>query len=331
MEVKDYKGIWVFAEQTDGLLSNTSFELISKSKELSKTTGEEVVAILLASHAGEMPKKLLNRGADKVIVVEEIELKDYKTISYANVLFELVEKYKPSIFLFGATAIGKDLAPRVMAKLKTGLTADCLDLDINQEGNLEVTKPSYGGNIMCKIICPNHRPQMATVRPRTFDPLDEIDNATGEIIVEVAKLAPEPDYEILEITHNVEEMDNIEDAEVIVAAGRGVQSKEDMKLMEELAKAAGGVLAVTRPLVDAGWYDPSIQIGASGKTVKPKLIINVGISGAIQYNVGIQKANCIVSINKTTNAPIFGISNYGIVGDYKNIIPKLIEELNKEH
>lgn len=330
MELKDYKGIWIFAEQTNGVLSGVAFELLSKAQELKKTSGEDVVAILLADHAGDMPQKLLNRGAEKVIVVEAPELKDYKTISYAKALVELVEKYKPSILLFGATSMGKDLAPRAMAKLRTGLTADCLDLNIDENGILVQTKPSYGGNIMCKIICPNHRPQMATVRPRTFDPLEEVENAAGEIIREYVKIETEPDFEVLETIPDVKEGIDIQDAKVIVAAGRGVTNKDDMKMIEELAKAIGGVLAVTRPLVDIEWYEEDLQIGASGKTVKPDLIINVGISGAIQYNVGMQKSKCIVSINKNANAEIFGISHYGIVGDYKEIVPALIEELNIE-
>ena len=199
-----------------------------------------MVAVLLADKAGDMPKKLLNRGADKVIVVEAPELKDYKTIAYATALFEITKKYKPSILLFGATAMGKDLAPRAMAKLGTGLTADCLELDIDENGILVQTKPSYGGNIMCKIICPNHRPQMATVRPRTFDPLDEVENAAGEIIMESVAIAAEPDYEVLEMVCEAREGISIEDAEVIVAAGRGVTNRDDMKMIEELATAVGG-------------------------------------------------------------------------------------------
>lgn len=330
MEMKDYKGIWVFAEQMAGDLSGVAFELLSKAKELKKTSGEDVVAILLAENADEMPQKLLNRGADKVIVIEAPELRDYKTISYAGALFEIVEKYKPSIFLFGATSMGKDLAPRVMAKLRTGLTADCLDLAIDENGILVQTKPSYGGNIMCKIVCPNQRPQMATVRPRIFDPLEEVKNAAGEIIMETVAIAAEPDYEVIEEVCEPTEGIGIEDAQIIVAAGRGVAKRDDMKMIEELTQATGGHLAVTRPLTDIGWYDHDIQIGASGKTVKPKLIINVGISGAIQYNVGMQNAKCIISMNKNPQADIFGISHYGLVGDYKEIVPALLAELKKD-
>ncbi len=327
MQLKDYKGIWVFVEQQNGEISTTAFELIAKSKELSNKTGEDVVAILLVDQEKDLPQKLLNRGADKVIVVESANLKDYKPISYALVLEELAEKYKPSIFLFGATSLGRDLAPRVMAKLQTGLTADCLDLSIDEDGLLVQTKPSYGGNIMCKILCPNHRPQMATIRPKIFSPLEEVENAEGEVIRENIPVKEEEGYVVLEKLPSESEGANIEEADIVIAAGRGVQKQEDMKLIEELVEEIGGVLGVTRPLVDVEWYDESIQIGASGKTVKPNLIINIGISGAIQYNVGMQGSQCIVSINKNPKAPIFEVSHYGLVGDYKKIVPVLIEGL----
>lgn len=329
MRLTDYKGIWVFAEHRNGEISDITFELLAKAKELSDKSNEEVVAVLLTKKTYDMPKRLLNRGADKVIVVASEHLSEYKTITYAKVLETLVNKYKPSIFLFGATSMGKDLAPRVMAKLQTGLTADCMDLDIDENGLLTQTKPSYGGNIMCKIVCPVKRPQMATIRPKIFSPLDEMENPNGEIIVENIEVEPENDYEVLERVAYESEGVKIEEAEIVVVAGRGVSSKDDMKLVEDLAKELNGVIAVTRPLVDAEWYDPSVQIGASGKTVKPKLIINIGISGAIQYNVGIQNAKLIVSINTNAKAPIFSISHYGIVGDYKKIVPLLTEEIKK--
>lgn len=327
MQLKDYKGIWIFAEHSNGIVSSTTYELISKSKELSNKTDDEVTVVLLADEEKDMVKNILNHGADKVIVVESPNLKEYKTISYAKVLEELVNKYKPSIFLFGATSQGKDLAPRIMAKLQTGLTADCLDLDIDENGVLVQIKPSYGDNIMCNIICPNHRPQMATIRPKVFSPLEEKENPLGEIIYEDILVESENDFEILEVVPNEVDGVNIEEADIVVAAGRGVQRQEDMKIVEDLAKGIGGVLAVTRPLVDVEWYNSSIQIGASGKTIKPSLIMNIGISGAIQYNVGIQGSKCIVSINKNPKASIFDISHYGIVGDYKKIIPLLSEEL----
>lgn len=327
MEVNEYKGIWVFVEERKGNISSISFELIAKSRELSKKTGEEVVAVLLTEDKKDMGQALLKRGADKVIIVENNNLKDYKPTSYGKTLEKLIKKHRPSIFLLGATSLGRDLAPRVMAKLGTGLTADCLDLEINNEGLLVQNKPSYGGSIMCNILCPNHRPQMATIRPKTFSPLEEQENISGEIIIEDIDVKPEEDYQVLETLPYIREGANIEEAEIIVAAGRGIQNQEDMKLVEELASELGGVVGVTRPLVDAEWYDETIQIGASAKNVKPKLIINIGISGAIQYNVGIQGSECIVSINKDANAPIFDISHYGIVGDYSKIIPLLIKEV----
>lgn len=327
--MSDYKGIWVFAERRDGEISDITFELLAKAKELSDKSNEEVVAVLLTQEPNDMPKSMLNRGADKVIVVASEYLSEYKTITYAKVLEALINKHKPSIFLYGATSMGKDLAPRVMAKLQTGLTADCMDLDIDENGLLIQTKPSYGGNIMCRILCPVKRPQMATIRPKIFSPLTEMENLNGEIMVENIEVEPENDFEILERVSYESYGVKIEDAEIVVVAGRGVNSRDDMAIIEDLAKELKGVVAVTRPLVDAEWYDPSVQIGASGKTVKPRLIINIGISGAIQYNVGIQNANLIVSINTNAKAPIFSISHYGIVGDYKKIVPLLTEEIAK--
>ncbi|MDP3387182.1 MAG: electron transfer flavoprotein subunit alpha/FixB family protein [Eubacteriales bacterium] len=329
MQLTDYKGIWVFAEHRNGRISDITFELLAKAKELSDKNDEGVVAILLARDAGDMSQKLLNRGGDRVIVVESDHLKEYKAITCAKVLEALVDKYRPSILLFGATSMGKDLAPRVMAKLRTGLTADCMDLDIDGDGLLIQTKPSYGGNIMCKILCPTRRPQMATIRPKVFSQLEEMENPKGEIVIENISVEPENDYEILEHVAYETEGVKIEEAEIVVVAGRGVSSKDDMKMIEDLAKELHGAIAVTRPLVDAEWYDPSIQVGASGKTIKPKLIVNIGVSGAIQYNVGMQNAKNIVSINKSPKAPIFSISHYGIVGDYKRIVPLLTEEIKK--
>jgi electron transfer flavoprotein alpha subunit len=327
MDIKEYKGNWVFAEQTDGKLSGVVFELLSKARELKKTNKEEVVAVLLVDKENGHGNELIQYGADKVILVQDPNLKEYKTISYASVLETLVNKYKPSILLFGATTTGKDLAPRLMAKLKTGLTADCLDLELDKNGILVQVKPSYGGNIMCKIICPNQRPQMATIRPGTFDPLEVKENTNGLIVEEIIPVKAELEYEILENIQNESDGVHIEEAEIIVAAGRGIDSKEDMVMIQELADTLGGVLGVSRPLVDMEWYDAYIQIGASGKTVKPKLIINVGVSGAIQYTVGMQGSKYIVSINKSKNEPIFDISNLGIEGCYRDIVPALIKEL----
>jgi electron transfer flavoprotein alpha subunit len=332
MNIAEYKGIWVYAEQTDGALSSVPLELLSKAVELKEKTKEEITAVLLGSNIKTLAQKLLNQGADNVIIVDSPNLKEYKTCSYAAVIYHLAQKYKPSIFLIGATSLGKDLAPRIMAKLQTGLTADCLDLSIDEDGNLVQTKPSYGGNIMCKILMPSHRPQMTTLRPKVFSPLEEKENPNGKIIVEEINVQEEPDYEILETIKKETGGLTVEDAQIIVTAGRGVQCKENIAIVQQLADAIGGKLGATRPLVDNEWIEPYDQIGQSGKTVKPKLIINVGVSGSVQYVVGMQNSEYIVSINKNEDADIFKISQCGLVGDFAEIVPAIIEELkNYKH
>lgn len=327
MNINDYSGIWVFSEQIDGQLSKVSFELLGKAVELKKETNEEITSVLLGSNVSSLAQILINFGSDKVIIVDSPNLKEYKTISYSKVLYELAVKYKPSIFLIGATSIGKDLAPRVMAKLQTGLTADCLDLSIDQDGNLVQTKPSYGGNIMCKIIMPNHRPQMTTLRPKVFNPIEERKKAEGIIIKEDILVEEEKDYVILETIQQQTGGLTIEEAEIIVAAGRGIGEKDNINLIQELADAMGGKLGASRPLVDNGWIEPYDQIGQSGKTVKPKLIINVAISGSVQYMVGMQNSGYIVSINRNPDAEIITISQCAIVGDFKDIVPAITQEI----
>ncbi|NMC57372.1 MAG: electron transfer flavoprotein subunit alpha/FixB family protein [Eubacteriaceae bacterium] len=327
MNINDYSGIWVFSEQIDGQLSKVSFELLGKAVELKKETNEEITSVLLGSNVSSLAQILINFGSDKVIIVDSPNLKEYKTISYSKVLYELAVKYKPSIFLIGATSIGKDLAPRVMAKLQTGLTADCLDLSIDQDGNLVQTKPSYGGNIMCKIIMPNHRPQMTTLRPKVFNPIEERKKAEGIIIKEDILVEEEKDYVILETIQQQTGGLTIEEAEIIVSAGRGIGDKENIRLLQELADAMGGKLGASRPLVDNGWIEPYDQIGQSGKTVKPKLIINVAISGSVQYMVGMQNSGYIVSINRNPDAEIITISQCAIVGDFKDIVPAITQEI----
>jgi len=329
LDIKDYRGIWVLAEQTDGNLSNVVLELLGKASELKKETKEDITSVLLGSDVSQLAQKLISYGSDKVILAESKNLKDYKTITYAKVIYELVKKYKPSIFLMGATSLGRDLAPRVMAKLHTGLTADCLDLSIDKDGNLVQIKPSYGGNIMCKIIIPDHRPQMTTLRPKVFNPPEKIENASGQIIKEDINVEEEKDYQILRTVKKEKSGLSVEEAEIIVAAGRGIQTKENLKIIQDLADALGAKVAASRPLIDNELIEHDDQIGQSGKTVKPKLIINVAISGAVQYMVGMQKSGYIVSINKNPDAEIFQISHCGIIGDYKEIVPIITEELNK--
>lgn len=329
MDKSLYKGIWVYAEQKDGVLSDTPLELLSKAVELKKVSGEEVTALLLGSGVRETAKELIAYGADRVIMADHPALRKYHTVPYAEAAKQIIEKHKPSIVLLGATAVGRDLAPRIMAKLGTGLTADCLDLDVDEDGILVQTKPSYGGNIMCTIVIPEHRPQMATVRPRVFSALEKNTQRTGDIICENIEICEDERVEILEITMKASSKDPIEKAEVIVAGGRGIKKKEELSMLAELAELIGARVGCSRPLVDEGWMTHEDQIGQSGNTVKARFIMNVGISGAVQYLVGMQNSKCILSINKNKAADIFDISSYGTVADYKELIPAVIAEIKK--
>lgn len=321
------KGIWVFAEQTNGIQNSCTYELLGKALELKETLQEEITAILLGSNVDSLTNALIQHHADKVIVVDDTKLAQYKPRVYANVLENLCKKYEPSIFLFGATSLGRDLAPRVMAKLGTGLTADVLDLSINEDGVLLQTKPSYGGNIMCNIIIPEARPQMATVRPNIFPILAPNMDAKGEVIQENIAIEDDTDYEVLEENPIVSEGLTIENAKFVVSVGRGIGKEENLKKAEELADICGAKLAVTRPLVDYGWADEADQIGQSGKTVSPKAILNLGISGAVHYTVGMQTSDLIISVNTDKDNALFGISDYVAIADIKELIPELIKQL----
>lgn len=324
-----YTGVWVFAEQRERCLENVTLELLGKAREFADKKNEELISILIGEDMEGSAKELIYYGADKVLLVDSPQMTNYNTINYAKTVSSLVKEYKPSILLLGATTQGRDLAPRVMAQLDTGLTADCLDLEINAEGLLVQTKPSYGGNIMCKIVCPEKRPQMATVRPKVFSIPKRDETRQGEIKKVEAVIG---DNELVRIVKRIKTEASgpkIEEADIIVAGGRGLENQENLKLIEELARVLGGAIGVTRPLVDEGWVTAAYQIGQSGKTVKPKLIITCGISGAVQFSVGMQTADCIIAINKDTDAPIFSIANFGIVGEVEEVLPVLIKKFKE--
>jgi electron transfer flavoprotein alpha subunit len=319
--------IWVFAEQSGGRLAGAALELLAKARELGQKTGGSVMAILLGDDLGEIPSELLAYGADAVIAAESPRLRDYKPIPYAQTLQSLVEKHRPSILLFGATTLGRDLAPRLQAKLLTGLTADCLDLDVDENGILIQTKPSYGDNIMCQIICPDTRPQMATVRPKVFSPMERIENTKGTVIKEEIDVPEDESYQVVGRSEaNVCET-SVSDADRLVCIGRGACSEETVETARNLAGELCAALGVTRPLTDSGQFTHDDQVGQSGTTVKPKFIINFGISGAVQYTVGMQNSELIVSVNKNEDAPIFGVSHYGYVGDAAEFMMALLEAL----
>ena len=327
--LNQYEGIWVLAEQREGELLNVSIELIGEARKLAKKKDANVTAVLVGNNLSEQAKTLINRGADKVFLLENKELENYRTEPYTQVISDLIKEEKPEIVLLGATNNGRDLGPRLAARLDTGLTADCTELDIDSEEEILLqTRPAFGGNLMATIVCPEHRPQMATVRPGVMMELEEDSNRTGEII----KIEPEIEEKniitkIKDIIKEPKASINLESANIIVAGGRGVGCPENFSLIEELAKTVDGEVGASRAVVDEGWIQKEHQVGQTGKTVKPTLYIACGISGAIQHKAGMQNSDYIIAINKDPEAPIFDICDYGIVGDLKEIIPELIDEI----
>lgn len=327
MPKENHKGIWVFAEQQSGILNKAVFELLAKAQELKAYTKEEITAVLLGKNVGELAGSLFEYGADKVIVSEHDALSEYSARPYEAALTQLAKKYMPSIILFGATSLGRDFAPRVMVALETGLTADAIDLGFDADGVFYQTTPAYGGSILAHIVILEARPQMVTVRPMMFDPMEPRVGFRGEVITEVPSVEADPDFEVLEVSPREDTGDSIEDAALIISGGRGIKDESDLNALGELAELLGGKLAASRPLVDNGWLPHEKQIGQSGATVKPKHIFNFAISGSVQYLVGMQNSGCIISVNHTKGAPIFDYSHFGAVTDYKALIPALIEEI----
>lgn len=327
MAKEDYKGIWVFAEQQSGCINKTVFEILAKAQELKEYAHEDITAVLLGNGVSGLCQKLLEYGADRVIIAEHEALSNYSGRPYEAALTQLAKKHKPSIILYGATSLGRDLAPRVMVSLDTGLTADAIDLGFDKDGVFCQTTPAYGGSILAHIVILESRPQMVTVRPMMFDCLEPEVGAKGEIIVEKVCVVADNDYEVLHISPRKDTGNSINGASLLVSGGRGIKSEADLEMLKELAELLGGKLASSRPLVDNGWLPHELQIGQSGATVKPKYIFNIAISGSVQYLVGMQKSECIISINYTKGVPIFDYSHFGAIEDYKVLIPALIEEI----
>ncbi len=324
----EYRGVWVIAEQRNGELNDVSFELLGKGRELADELRAELTAVLLGSGVSEMAQELVHRGADRVRVVDDPALKDFLDGPYANVVAELIERHKPEIVLTGATTLGRSLIPRVAVQVKTGLTADCTGLAIGDEGELLQTRPAFGGNIMATIVCPNHRPQMATVRHKVMSALDADTSRTGEIVNDtIDEKLLTSNVEYIEFVKDLTQTINIADADIIVSGGRGLGGPENFRLIEELAGAIGGAVGASRAAVDAGWIQYSHQVGQTGKTVQPKLYIACGISGAVQHLAGMQSAKVIVAINKDPDAAIFKVATYGIVGDVFEVLPLLTRTL----
>ena len=329
MTKNECTGIWVFAEQRNGKLDRVSLELLAKAQDLKKTTGETVTAVLLGCGVEAMASELIAHGADQVILAMHENLTGYSARPYQKVLTSLCEKYKPSIFIFGATAMGRDVAPRVMCSLGTGLTADAVDLGFDEEGAFVQTTPAFGGTLLAHIAIPELRPQMVTVRAHVFDAAEADTGRSGEIITEEVSVEADPDYEVVDAVEKIRNGVSINDAEVLVAGGRGIKTEADVDMLRELASLLGGEVACARPLVDNGWLDHDLQIGQSGTTVKPKFIMNIGISGSVQYVVGMQKAQSIATINTYDKADMFALSHFGAVADYSKLVPAIIEEIKR--
>lgn len=331
MEAKT-KDLWVFVETNeDGTAKNVGIELLTPGKMMAGKQGGALVAVVIGSNVDEAVKAASEHGADKVIVVDGPEYAHYTTDAYAIALCTLVEKYGPTSMLIGATNNGRDLGPRVSCRLKTGLTADCTGLDIDEEsGNVAWTRPAFGGNLMATILCPDHRPQIGTVRPGVFKKSDA-GEAKAEIIKEDIHVdAKDIRTQILELIKEADgENVDLEGADIIVSGGRGVGGPEGFEPVKALADALGGVVGASRAAVDAGWIAHAHQVGQTGKTVGPKLYIACGISGAIQHVAGMSGSDCIVAINKDPEAPIFDIADYGVVGNLFEVLPVLTEEIKK--
>lgn len=329
MNIADYNGVWVFAEQREGHLEKVSLELLGEGRKIADKLGVKLTALLLGSGIKDLGKGLRNHGADEVLVVDNKELEHYTTDGYTKVICDLVNKRKPGILFIGATFIGRDLGPRVAARLETGLTADCTSLDVDiTNGNLLATRPAFGGNLMATIVCPDHRPQMATVRPGVFEKLEEEEKEGGVEEIQVNLSSEDIRTKVLEIVKENKEIVDISEANFIVAGGRGMGSQENFKLLYELAEALGGVVAASRAAVDKGWLDKAYQVGQTGKTVRPNIYIACGISGAIQHVASMQDSDLIIAVNKDESAPIMKIADYGIVGDIVKVIPQMIAEVN---
>jgi electron transfer flavoprotein alpha subunit len=322
-----WNGITVYVDHVEGEIHPVTLELIGKGRELAAKINHPVYALFIGHNIKDKAEKLLHYGVDEVFVYDYEELKDFRIEPYTAAFEDFINKVKPSSILVGATTVGRSLAPRVAARFKTGLTADCTILDMKENTDLVQIRPAFGGNIMAQIITRNNRPQFATVRYKIFSAPERSEATKGKVtLCEMPKDKFKSGIEVLKVTKKEKEV-SISDAEVIVAAGRGVKSEKDMQLVYDLADALGAQVAGTRPLVEAGWIDAKRQIGLSGRTVKPKLIITLGIQGSVQFVAGMNNSETIVAINNDPDASIFNVAHYGIVGDIYEIVPKLIEKI----
>ena len=329
IDKSQWQGIAVYVDHVDGKIHPVTLELLGKAKELAEKVKFPVIALFIGSGIKNQAEELLHYGADKVYVYDHKELQYFRIEPYAKAFEAFIHEVKPSSILVGATTIGRSLAPRIAARFKTGLTADCTVLEIKENSDLVQIRPAFGGNIMAQIKTPNTRPQLATVRYKVMNAIERMEEVTGEVLV---RTLPEKDLvsriEVLEVREKESEI-SISDAETIIAVGRGLKSEKDMALVKELAELLGAQIAGTRPLVESGWIEAKRQVGLSGRTVKPKLMITLGISGSVQFAAGMNGSEHIFAINNDENASIFNVAHYGIVGDLYEVLPQLIENVRK--
>ncbi|WP_404358546.1 electron transfer flavoprotein subunit alpha/FixB family protein [Cytobacillus firmus] len=327
----EYRGVWVFIEQNDGKIEGVSLELLGAGRKLADKLDVTLSGVLLGYEIKSLSREVIAYGADQVYVIDHEVMKDYRTESYMKAVIHLAEKYKPEIFLYGATSNGKDLASAVATDLSTGLTADTTMLDVEVEKRLlEASRPAFGGNIMATILCKKHRPQMATVRPKVMKAMEPNPDRHGEVIEEPITLR-EDDMrtKVIKIVKDVTKKVNLAEAHVVVAGGKGMGDLQNFQLIHELADTIGATVGGTRDVVEAGWLPHEQQVGQTGETITPKIYFAIGISGAIQHVVGMKNSEFIIAINKDPQAPIFDVATYGIVGDALEIVPKLIKEFKE--
>ena len=325
----EWRGITVYIDHIEGDIHPVSFELIGKARTLADKIGHPVLCLLMGDNITDLAEQVLHYGADEVFVYDKPQLRDFRIEPYTAVFEDFITKNKPSIVLVGGTTVGRSLAPRVAARFRTGLTADCTILDVQENTDLDQIRPAYGGNIMAHIHTPNHRPQFATVRYKIFDAPAKSDTINGKMTmcdIDDEKLASK--ITVIEVKKK-EKVKSIEDADIIVVAGRALKKEEDISMIYDLANELDAMVATTRPLIEAGWMDARLQIGLSGRTVKPKLIITCGVSGAIQFVAGMNNSDMIIAINEDPKAQIFNVAHYAIVGDIYEILPKLTEQIKE--
>jgi electron transfer flavoprotein alpha subunit len=328
-DFSDWKGVWVFVEQREGVLSRVGLELLGKAQELGSHLGQEVAAVLLGQGVSGVAETLFRFGAQKVYLVEHEALRPYRVLPYTDAIEQLVKRHRPNIFLMGATPLGRELAPRVSRRIAVGLTADCTDLSIDpKEGILLQTRPAFGGNVMATIANRYSRPQMATVRPGVMEPR-EVPGSTGKVVHSEVKLTEDPSLlRVLETVRKKKRPVNLSEARIIVAGGRGVVDAQGFGLLGDLAGLLGAEVAGTRVAVEEGWIPAERQVGQTGQSVRPELYVACGISGAIQHRAGMMHSRYVVAINRDRRAPIFQVADWGIVGDLRDVVPEIIRQLS---